>query len=122
MIGRAQPISGSKMAKVELRHYRLSAYAPGRPGRPGTVSRLRRHLAEIVALADHHADMADDVVGGRAVELHLQHREMIQVVLRLEIARLAADRDRDLRVLLAVELVGPHRLQRGDGLVDARLD
>src|SRR4051794_16713431 len=59
-------------------------------------SSLRRHLAEIVALTDHHADMANDVVGGRAVELHLQHREMIQVVLRLELARLAADRDCNL--------------------------
>src|SRR4051812_44021128 len=67
-------------------------------GGPAALARsgLRRHLAEIVALADHHADMANDVVGGRAVELHLQHREMIQVILRLELARLAADRDCNL--------------------------
>src|SRR5207253_2359689 len=74
---------------------------------PWPAFRLRRHLAEIVALADRHADMADDVVGGRAVELHLQHREMVEIVLRREIARLAADCDRDLRVILAVELIGP---------------
>src|SRR5271170_7941235 len=40
---------------------------------------LRRHWAEIVALADVGAGAADDVVRRRSVELHLQHREMVQI-------------------------------------------
>src|SRR5205085_64232 len=52
----------------------------------GPRSRIRSvgwPRTEIVALADRDGDMADDVVGRRRVELHLQHREMIQVVLPL---------------------------------------
>src|SRR3954469_26041764 len=66
---------------------------------------LRRHLAEIVELTEVGAGAADDVVCRRRVELHLQHREMVQVVLTLELARLATHRDRDDGIFLAVELI-----------------
>src|SRR5690242_12008079 len=82
---------------------------------------LRRHLAEIVALTDVDAGATDDVVRRRRMELHLQHCEMVQVVLTLELARLATHRDRNDGIVLAVELIRTQPLQEVDGLVDARL-
>src|SRR5436309_6850398 len=66
--------------------------------------------------------MADEVVGGCRVELHLQHREMVEVVLPLQGLRLAANRHGDRRVVLAVDLVGLEALQEIDRLVEAGLD
>ena len=86
-----------------------------------TKSELRRHRAEIVALGDVDTGASDEVVRRRRVELHLQHREMVEVVLALELARLAAHRDRDDRIFLAVDLIGTQPLQEVDGFVDARL-
>ena len=83
--------------------------------------RLRRARAEIVALADIDTLGPQDVVGRGAVELHLEHREMIEVVLCRHRLRLAADRDGDACIILAVDLIGPEPLQEVDGLVDARL-
>src|SRR3954470_21274 len=85
----------------------------------GSVGRPR---AEIVALADRDPDMPDDVVSRRRVELHLQHCEMIEVVLRLQALRLAADGHGDLGVLLAVDLARIQAFQEIRGLVDARMD
>ena len=56
------------------------------------------------------------------MELHLQHREMIEVVLPLQGLRLAANRHGDRRVVLAVDLVGLEALQEIDRLVEAGLD
>ena len=55
------------------------------------------------------------------MEIKIRHREVIEVVLGAEIARLAAGGDGDLLVLPPVELVGLEALQEIDGLVDARL-
>src|SRR5690349_14447068 len=52
--------------------------APGDDGR--NARGLRRHLAEIIALADGDAGAAQDVVGGCRVEADLEHRKMQQVV------------------------------------------
>src|SRR5207248_9395300 len=76
----------------------------------------------VVALAYRYADVADEVVGERLVELHLQQREMIEVVLPLQRLRLAANRHGDRRVVLAVDLVGLEALQEIDRLVEAGLD
>src|SRR5436190_17356650 len=82
---------------------------------------LRRHLAHEVALADLDAETAEDVVRGRRMEIETRHREVIEVVLRAEIARLAAGGDRHLLVLSAVELVRLQTLQEVDCLIDPRL-
>src|SRR5439155_17116129 len=104
----------ARCARCPLPHSRRGAQS-----RASSVSWPR---AEIVALADRDADMADEVVGGCRVELHLQHREMVEVVLRLQGLRLAANRHGDWRVVLAVDLVGLEALQEVDRLVEAGLD
>jgi hypothetical protein len=75
----------------------------------------------MVALADVYADVAEDVERGCRMEADLRHCEVIQIALRLHRARLATHRNRDVRIVFAVELVGPQPLQEIDRLVDARL-
>jgi hypothetical protein len=55
------------------------------------------------------------------MEAELRHCEVIQLALCLHRARLATHRNRDIRIVFAVELVGPQRLQAIDRLVNARL-
>src|SRR5437868_13219251 len=59
---------------------------------------LRGHLAHEVALADLDAETAQDVVSRRRVEIEIRHREVIEVGLGTEIARLPAGGNRDLLV------------------------
>ena len=56
------------------------------------------------------------------MKLHLQYREMVEIALARQFLRLAADGDRYLGVVLAVDLIGPEPFQTVDDLVDARLD
>lgn len=63
---------------------------------------LGRHGAHEVALADVEAEAAQDVVGRGGVEIEVRNCKMIEVVLRTEVARLAAHRNGDLLVLLAI--------------------
>src|SRR6266446_5751409 len=81
---------------------------------------LRRHLAHEIALADLDAETAENVVRRSRMEIKIRHREVIEVVLGAEIARLAALGDRDLRVFPAVELVGLQTFEEIDRLVDPR--
>src|SRR5216683_3909838 len=82
---------------------------------------LRRHLTHEVALADPYAETAENVVGRRDVEIEVRHREMIEVGLGTEGARLTTRGNRDLCVLLAVELLRPQGLEEVDRLVDPGL-
>src|SRR5579883_1131653 len=89
--------------------------------KPRRRAELRRHLAEIIAFTEVGAGAAQDVVSCRRVELYLQHREVIQVVLTLELPRLATHRNRDNGIVLPVELIRAQPLQKVDGFVDARM-
>src|SRR5271165_4896499 len=87
-------------------------------GERGSRWRLGRHLAHKVALADIDTEAAQDVVRSRDVEVKVRHREVVEVDLGAEIARLAALGDRDLRIFLAVELVRPQTLEEPGRLVE----
>src|SRR5271166_5442847 len=82
---------------------------------------LGRHLAHEIAFPDLDAETTENVVSRRRVEIKIRHREVIEVVLRAEGARLATRGNRDLAVLFAVELVGSQALEEIEGLVDPRL-
>src|SRR6266705_4390587 len=80
-------------------------------------------LPEVILLADFHAAMAQDVVGGGDVEKEIRKREVQQVGLALEVQDPAAARlDRDVAVLRAVDLGRLEFLAEGDGALDARLE
>src|SRR5690242_19110321 len=61
--------------------------------------------ADEVALADLEADMAQDRVGGRAVEIEIRHGEVQQIGFALECHRVAAELERDLASFAAVDLI-----------------
>ena len=82
---------------------------------------LGRHLAHEVALADVDTETAENIVSRGDMEIKVRHRQVIEVDLGAEVARLAALGDGDLRILSAVELVGAQALEEVDRLVDARL-
>src|SRR5713226_8439069 len=81
---------------------------------------LRRHLAHEIALADLDPETAENIVCRRRMEIEVRHCEVIEIGLGVEVARLAALRDRDLRVFPTVELIGLQAFQEIDGLVDPR--
>src|SRR5689334_7493090 len=91
------------------------------PLSPKSASTSRGHLAHEVALTELDAETAQDVVSRGGVEIEIRHREVVEVSLGAEIARLAAGGDRDLLVLSPVELVGLEALQKIDRLVNPRL-
>src|SRR3954470_4022597 len=66
---------------------------------------LQRHrLAHEVALAELDAAVAQDVVGGGAVEIEVRQDEVEQQRLPGELALVAAELERDVLVLGAVDL------------------
>src|SRR5580692_12499243 len=90
----------------ELRHCDTQPRPSPTGAGEGLNASLAGHRAQIVPLAEADPDVADDVVRRRRVELNLQHGEVIEVILALELARLAADRNGDFGVILAIELIG----------------
>src|SRR6266511_839610 len=85
---------------------------------------LQRHgRAHEVALAELEPAMAQDVVGGGAVEKEIRQRVREQQRLPSELARRPArKRDLDLLVLAAVDLRRLEALEEVDGLGDAILE
>src|SRR4051794_36707520 len=68
------------------------------------VETLAGEGAEIIALADLDAALAQDRVGRGVVEVEVRQGEFQKVVLRREFMRLATDRDGDLARLVTVDL------------------
>src|SRR5215471_12252675 len=83
----------------------------------------RDRRAHEIALAELDAAMAQDVVGGGAVEIEIGQRAGEQQRLTGELARRPArERDLDLLVLAAVDLRGLEALEEIDRLGDAILE
>jgi hypothetical protein len=78
--------------------------------------------AQIVALADLDAVVAQDVVGGRDVEIEIRHRMAEQELQALVAGFLVASLDHDLLVFGAVDLLRGDGLDEGDCLGDAGLE
>src|SRR5690349_14940531 len=75
----------------------------GRRASPDRVDDLA--VAEEVALADRHAVVAQDRVGGRVVEVEVRGHEIQQVVLASEVERRVRKLDLDRALLGAFELL-----------------
>src|SRR5437899_1555451 len=89
---------------------------------PGS-SHLHRNRAQEVLLADLHAAMAQDRIGGGEMEIDVRQHEMIEIVVALHVALVGrAERECELTIGGAVDLLGVERLEKGDGLGEARLE
>src|SRR5205807_8030390 len=86
-----------------------------------TQSHVHRRPHE-VALAELDAAVAQDVVGGGAVEIEVRQDVVQQQPLSGELALVGAELDRDLLVLGAVDLRRLEALDVVDGLGEARLE
>src|SRR5262245_49759791 len=85
--------------------------------------RLQRdRLAHEVALAELEAAVAQDVVGGGAVEIEVRQDEIEQQRLAGELALVAAELERDVLVLGAVDLRRLEALAEVDHLGEAALE
>src|SRR5262245_17980559 len=94
------------------------------PGRPLCLERASQHLqrnaTQKICLADIHAAMTQDRVGGGEVEIHVRQHEDGEIVVTLHLPLLArAERNGDLSIGRRVDLLGVERLEEGDGLGDA---
>src|SRR6185437_12325242 len=101
-----------------------TAGAPAWP-RPFTVSiapRAGGDSGEEIALADRHAAVAQDVVGGGDVEVEIRQRTGEEIGLARNRLFLAADLDRHLAVVAAGEVLGRKCLDVIERLDDAGLE
>ena len=78
--------------------------------------------ADEVSLADLDPVMPQDVVGGRGVEIEIGQREMHEIGLAREVQLLAADRQRDIATLGAVNILGREALNEFHRLGEGRLE
>src|SRR6185369_2337890 len=80
---------------------------------------LSRWIAEEIALAELHAVVPQDVVGGGDVEVEVRPGEALQVLLAAEFRVLAAQLEDHFAPLGAVDLLRLQRLHEIEGLGDA---
>ena len=90
-----------------------------------TGAQKRRALAlaraEIIHLAQRHALVPQDAIGGGGVEKEVREHEAEEIAFAGEFQRVGPGLEFDRLGLAAVDLRRLHALQEGDGLVDARL-
>src|SRR5438874_4849101 len=72
-----------------------------------------------VAFPDFHAALAQDCVGGGAVEIEVRHGEMQQILLTGQLQRVAGNGEGDLTALAAIDLVGLEALEVAQHGIDA---
>ena len=75
--------------------------------------------AEEVPLADRYAAMPEDVVGCRHEEEEIRQRELLQVIVALQLSLVTAGAPGDDLVLCAVDLRASQGLHEGQGGFDA---
>src|SRR5262245_29270084 len=94
-----------------------SAKGPIQSSDKSRASPLRQRRAHEIALADLHAALPDDVVGGRGVKEEVRQAVAQQQSLPLELSRVAVGKgDADILLLGAVDLRRLHAFEEIDGL------
>jgi hypothetical protein len=84
---------------------------------------LQRDRAEEIALADIHAAMTQDRVGGGAMKIEVRQHEVVEIIVALHLALVAsAERKRDLAIGRRVDLLAVERLEKGDCFRDTFLE
>src|SRR5690606_33967536 len=108
--GRSQPRPGREGATSDYFWGGGRAELMTRPRAAPRGSRRRRSsgVAEEIALADRHAVLAKNVVGGRRVQVDVRHRVAEQQLHALVARLLARHGQHDLVVLGAVDAIGRH--------------
>ncbi len=82
--------------------------------------KCQAQLAQEVALADVHAVMSQDRVGGGRMEEEVRQQPAAQVGQAFHLDRAVRQLDRDVAIFSAFERARRHRLDVVDGLLDAR--
>src|SRR5580704_3191398 len=90
---------------------------------------LHRDRAQEIALADLHAAVTQDRVGGGQMEIDVRQHEMVEIIVAFHLALIGrAERKGDLTIGCGIDLLGIEGLEKGHGpcepgleLIDGRL-
>src|ERR1700732_5060956 len=91
-------------------------------GASPTSNHVQRDGTQEIALADIHAAMTQDRVGGGAMEIEVRQHEVVEIIVALHLAfDGATERKRDLAIDRRIDLLAVECLEKGDRFCDALL-